>query len=43
MDATHENRTHAGVTQIFLTSKNKDEVSITTGVGDKYNSCMSEK
>jgi len=38
MDIAQNNIVHAGVTQIFLTMlrKNKNEVSITTGSGDKH-------
>ena len=38
MDISQNSTAHSGVTQIFLTllRKNKNEVSITTGSGDKH-------
>ena len=38
MDISQNSTTHTGVTQIFLTMlrKNKNEVSITTGAGEKH-------
>ena len=38
MDVTHSGTVHTGVTQMFLTllRKNKNEVSISTGSGDKH-------